>query len=368
MVATHAGGRFVDPSRLEGLYDCVLEPARWRSELSAVCDLAGSEAATLVLHDLSSRTAALPHQACTDHTLAETYCSRFARINPHIDAIRETGIDGRVTTSRDLLGDAAFQGSRFFEEWCRPNGIGDLAVCVLMRTPTHVATVGFGRSLHDGAYSSDETAALGQIVPHLARAARLCALLTEERAATRAFAGLVEHLAVAAIVLDAKGHILRTNAAADDLLTDAAVATSRDRRLRFRDAGADTAVHRAVLVPSALPVFLAAEDRHGSRVLVTVLPPTDVTGGQTVVLIGRPQEALGKAASVLIDVYGLTPAEYRVLALLMEGLTPGEVADRLRLAIATVRTHIRRVLEKTGTARQADLLAEISRVLPPVRL
>lgn len=368
MGTVRSADRFVDPSLLEGLYDCVFEPARWRGQLAQICDLSGSEAATLVLHDLTSRTAALPHEACTDHSLAESYCNRYARLNPHIDAIRADGNVGKVTTSQDLLGTDVFKSSRFFEEWCRPSGLGDLAVCVLLRTPTHVGTVGFGRRLGKGAYNADSVERLGQVVPHLARAARLGALVNEERIASRAFAGLVEHLAVAAVVVDRQGRILRTNGAADDLLSAGAVATSRERRLRFKDPRADAAVHRAVASPPDIPAFAAAEDARGSRVLVTVIPPGEATGGHSIVLIGRPQEGLGNVSQVLIDVYGLTPAEYRVLSVLVEGLTPNEVADRLGLAIATVRTHIRRVLEKTGTARQADLMAEIARVLPPIRM
>ncbi|MEI9902467.1 MAG: helix-turn-helix transcriptional regulator [Hyphomicrobium sp.] len=52
--------------------------------------------------------------------------------------------------------------------------------------------------------------------------------------------------------------------------------------------------------------------------------------------------------------------------LVVEGKTPTEIADLLALKLTTVRTHLSRVFEKTGCARQADLVALASKVTLPV--
>src|SRR5690606_9456741 len=44
----------------------------------------------------------------------------------------------------------------------------------------------------------------------------------------------------------------------------------------------------------------------------------------------------------------LTPAEWRVLELVREGLSNGEIATRLDVSVNTVRTHVSRILAKTG--------------------
>ena len=51
---------------------------------------------------------------------------------------------------------------------------------------------------------------------------------------------------------------------------------------------------------------------------------------------------------------------------LVEGATPHQIAERFNTAIATVRTHMRRLLEKTGTTRQAELVRKVLRMNPPV--
>ncbi|HJX60932.1 MAG TPA: helix-turn-helix transcriptional regulator [Dehalococcoidia bacterium] len=51
----------------------------------------------------------------------------------------------------------------------------------------------------------------------------------------------------------------------------------------------------------------------------------------------------------------LTPRECQVAALAALGLTYGEIADRLFVSTNTVKTHLHRVYEKTGSRNRLDL-------------
>ena len=55
------------------------------------------------------------------------------------------------------------------------------------------------------------------------------------------------------------------------------------------------------------------------------------------------------AAAELPD--GLTPREAEVLALIAEGLTNTEIAERLVVSAATVKTHVNHIFAKAGRAR-----------------
>ena len=58
----------------------------------------------------------------------------------------------------------------------------------------------------------------------------------------------------------------------------------------------------------------------------------------------------------LREAYGLTAAEAGVAQLLLRGAGMPEISAELRISVETARTHLRRVLGKTGVHRQADLI------------
>ena len=75
------------------------------------------------------------------------------------------------------------------------------------------------------------------------------------------------------------------------------------------------------------------------------------------VLITDPERSAPASAEVrLAQQFGLTPAEARVANALLAGKTVEAAADELCIAIATLRSHVRSLLQKTGTSRQAELL------------
>ena len=66
-------------------------------------------------------------------------------------------------------------------------------------------------------------------------------------------------------------------------------------------------------------------------------------------------------AARLGDLFGLTRAESAVAAALGRGAAPDEIAADLGIGLATVRSHLKRILAKTGTHRQAEAAALLAR-------
>jgi DNA-binding CsgD family transcriptional regulator len=63
--------------------------------------------------------------------------------------------------------------------------------------------------------------------------------------------------------------------------------------------------------------------------------------------------------------YGLTPAELRVVLAVAQGLGALKAAQMLGLRERTVRTHLQSIFAKTGTTRQTELLALLHASTPP---
>jgi len=77
------------------------------------------------------------------------------------------------------------------------------------------------------------------------------------------------------------------------------------------------------------------------------------------VLIMDPDRCVELAPEHLIQAYDLTPAEARVTQLLVQGSEIDGIAHKLGIRRETARTHLRRVLAKTRTHRQSELIRQL---------
>ncbi len=74
------------------------------------------------------------------------------------------------------------------------------------------------------------------------------------------------------------------------------------------------------------------------------------------IFITEAAEANHHGVDGLAEAFGLSKAETRTLKALAETQDPTEVAARLNIAHSTVKSHLRKIFQKTNTSRQADLL------------
>lgn len=94
--------------------------------------------------------------------------------------------------------------------------------------------------------------------------------------------------------------------------------------------------------------------------LSTALPGSHAAGGRLVaVYIVDPREVDGPDASQLRLQFGLTTAEATLACEIVKGEGLPECARRIGVSKATARTHLHRILSKTGTNRQAELVRRV---------
>jgi DNA-binding CsgD family transcriptional regulator len=74
------------------------------------------------------------------------------------------------------------------------------------------------------------------------------------------------------------------------------------------------------------------------------------------VLVVDPESSSTPPGEILRKVLGLTPAETRLALALASGQSLREHAEAVKITIGTARQHLKRVLEKSGVRRQAELV------------
>jgi DNA-binding NarL/FixJ family response regulator len=109
--------------------------------------------------------------------------------------------------------------------------------------------------------------------------------------------------------------------------------------------------------------------------LVKDMPPSELVEAVLAVARGEPRIAAAMAGRMLAELGGRSPEttedplgalserEREVLTLLAEGLRNREIAERLVISEATVKTHVRHVLEKLRFRNRAEAAAFAARHL-----
>lgn len=201
-----------------------------------------------------------------------------------------------------------------------------------------------------------------------ARWARLAELETELRRLTGMLAA-VDLLPIGVIVLDGEGRVLKSNALAKILLargdglfeqSDGLGATNAKAGLELRRAIKTAGVGHGNVPPMA--VCLPRWDGKPLSVIVAAAPMRGFLGADTVglanvvVFVSAPESPLDPAPGVIQQLFGLTPAEARVAECIVGGQSIDETAVSCRVTRGTVRTHLKRVFEKTEVGSQSALV------------
>jgi DNA-binding CsgD family transcriptional regulator len=173
------------------------------------------------------------------------------------------------------------------------------------------------------------------------------------------------------IELDPTGRIIWQGQAAARIVADDRDFTVRGGHLQFRDTAADRRLQAAIrwaaerdksFLPGrgAVPIVLEGGQGVPAKVWWVI-----ADGDKIWFSLGDPRlnDARLAAASAI---YGLSPAQQKVAGLIVEGLSLGEIGDRLGISITTTRTHLTRVFDKTGVRTQPALVRVLLSTAAPV--
>jgi DNA-binding CsgD family transcriptional regulator len=175
-----------------------------------------------------------------------------------------------------------------------------------------------------------------------------------------------------AIALDRSGLVLDANAAAGGLFDEHIRVNGR--RLVVDDPQARGCLERlseqlrATPGTATLPCDPIVIRRNGKGpVIARVLPVhgaarTPFLGARAIVTLTAVEPKRGPSPSLLAKMFGLTPAEARLAAIIAEGCNPEHAADEIGVSRVTVRNQLRAIFAKTDTHRQSELVALLARL------
>lgn len=269
-----------------------------------------------------------------------------------------------IVTDRDLVTRQEQRDSGFYREWLPTMDIFHVVGAAFPVGESAVGVLGIHRPEGARHYGKADRTRAGLFLPHLRRALQLGQSLSCVRQA--AALDVLDRLDAGVLVVTRSCRILHANAMAENMLRAMPEFGVLGGRLYLRDGLLHERFARLVRAcirtaagqpePPEAALALPRVERLPITLGVAPLRSTDVLSvNQPLALVFlRDPEYAAPDTRCLRDLFGLTATEAAVAADLGRGRSLEAIACERRIGLATVRSHLKQILAKTGTSRQAE--------------
>ena len=356
------------------IYDCVIAPEHWTDVLNEIRMEFGFATAVLSAYSLTNVRIGVNAASGTDPvpTMAQTsreYVADIVEIWGGIERIRQYPLGEPIIRSQAVPEEMILR-NRYHQEWALPKGLFDAVGVALVREKTMIGNATFSQHVSDGAIVDTQVSGLRVLAPHIRRAVIISNLFDMKTVEAATFSATVEALTVGVVLTDEDSKIVHTNAAATAMLEAGDPILARHGRIAVQSAATTTSLQSAIAQAAKDEAALGQKGigipiprPSGDPLVIHVLPLR--RGHVRAGLAQRAAAALFVASAsgppqmphdALVQLYDLTPAEVRIFELICEGHTRDAISGLLGVSVATVKTHLVHVFEKTGCRRQVDLV------------
>ena len=373
------------PERLSDLigriYDCAIEPDRWPDTLAEICRAVDCASGIILLIDLEHSR----HKFAYSWGVSPQWVQRYLGYSPDLTAFyrhvfrRQLCPDGEPLILSHYVDAIGPRGQEIYSDLTRPLGVLDMMQTVVLREMRRLAVVGVNRQESVGVLTGSELAIMRLLVPHIQRAVKIVDILDVRRIEAQTLSATLDNFTAGVVIVGDRGRILHANAAARKMLSACEPIAAVNGMLSIHDTKADHDLADAIALArtdegkigsGGIGIALPSEEPTLAHVLPLAhgdLRTRLVPQATAAVFITRAEGGPPADIGALAANFGLTPAETRMLEHLAGGTALPEVAEALGISRWTAKTHLHRIFSKTGVSRQADLIALVDRLLPPVQ-
>lgn len=359
---------------VQTIYDAADDPAGFTPVLARVGEALGATAChTLVLPD--GAAAAENHGYGSDPSTFDEYDRLWRAHDPRFAIAMQR--PSEVMSDVAVIDPQEFERSALYNEHLAKADVRYTLFTTTRAAPDLLLGQAFMRPARRGAFDVSEVSAMAALVPHFRRAARLAHVVRSLRDDVSDLRLALDLVPTGTFLLDAVGKVLCTNAAASDLLeardglvTRAGVLTAEQaseaqslaaaigRTAKMADA-CQWRPPPAHLTPS---LFVSRARGAPLSIVMLVLRPRNqirragAARARILAIVHDPDRRVRLEPALVAKVHGLTPTEAALATAVAEGRSVIEFAAERGCSEQTARTHLKRVLDKTGVRRQPELV------------
>jgi DNA-binding CsgD family transcriptional regulator/PAS domain-containing protein len=366
---------------VEAINDCALDPTRWQDTISVVAASLQSQRCALVVYDYPSGQSKLAFQIGYPEEYWRLYEGEYRRLNPVITHVQLMPV-GAAATSCTLIDDHEFFESRFYQEWCKPQGLRDSICLKVLQTEKRIGLLVANRLESYSRYGDAEVRLMTLLSPHICRAITISDALNLQIIKSEGLGATLNALASGVYITDRHGRVVFMNSAAERQVQASNALRIENNRLTPVDRWArialataiDEAIADEVQTPeSGFTFALPGHERAG--LVATILPLArgerqsfcGVLGATVAIFVQDPIVVPPFPGEAFAKLYGLTGSELRVLLAVAPGLSVKGAAEILGISDKTAKTHLQHIYSKTNTSKSTELMHLFMSSTPPVK-
>lgn len=357
---------------IDDIYECAFVPGRWEHVLTRLADYAGGVGGFLMSFDPAVGIVSGVCSPQFQEPLRAYIGGGVIKGDSRASRMWAANYGGFLSEA-DVFGPGELEADETFKAFYKPRGIGRAMITALFPPLGDTLFLGVERSYEDGPTRPADVQRMNELRPHLARAALISQRFQQAQA--RAAAEALGLIGLPALVFGRGGRVLAANEQIQQL-TDRIHWLAADR-IVFIDLSADRMLRQAMARldrdDMSAPASFALRGVDAQAAMVAHLVPVrgsarDIlvrcTGVLVLMPIARPD---APPVELIQSLFDLTPSEARVARGLTTGSTLEEIADANGLSRNTIRSQLRGALEKTGSRRQAELVALLGGIVPRLK-
>ena len=300
-----------------------------------------------------------------------SYRDHYSRHDPWLRHEEPYRVPGTVHVGQELVPKSELIKSQFYQEWLQPQGLFYRLSAVLIREEANVCYFAILRGRKDARFGFDEIRLCRTLAPHLRSAVQMRRQLAMLEVERNAAVEVLDRMPRAVVLCDPSGAPVIVNGAARKILASGDGLVVRGGKLAARRQLETNALESLIFAAASaargegdssggtLSVSRASGLRPLSMLVSPMRAPSTVPGHRriaAVVFISDPDSVIFANEERLLQLYGLTRAESRLAARIAEGRSLEEAAAILNITTHTARSYVKRILGKTGTKRQVELV------------
>jgi DNA-binding CsgD family transcriptional regulator len=359
------------------IYDAAIDPSLWLEAIVSATTFVGGSGGGLFCKDVGAQHASVPHSFGFQKPLP---VSLVQQLYPAAEGHFLSDLEQPVATTELIPFDELVE-SDLYRQWAEPQGLVDFLSAVVDRTTISSAIFGVFRHEQNGIVDDQARRNMKLIAPHIRRAVLIGRMFEFKAAEVATFVDTLDGLGAGMYLVDAAGRLIHANAAGNAILGGGDILSLVGGRLvasetqtdkALRDVFAAAGQGDAALGIKGIAVPMTGKD--GERYIAHALPLTSgarrragvVYTAAVALFVRKAALTVSSVPQAIGSAFKLTPTELRVLLAIVEVGGVPDVAIACGVADTTIRTHVGRLFEKMGVARQADLVKLVAGYTTPL--